>query len=119
MVVTRKKDRLICGYIRKDSELKMQGCSDSNRVKVGMIFLYNYSKCMYCGSIVSSGQKKYLIYDQATYVANGYSVEAVEKDWFRDNIKNIEIIPITKEQLTANKKYAKTLRRMKIDSNRN
>lgn len=97
----------ICGWIRKDSELKTQGCSDSNKIRVGTEFLLNETHCLYCGKIRNKEQERYLIYNASTYVSNGYCVDSVEKDWFRKNLKKIQILKQTKEQFREVKKIAK------------
>ena len=105
----------ICGWIRKDSELKTQGCSYSNKIIVGTLFLFNGIQCLYCGSLGSGTGKRYLVYNASTYVSNGYCVDSVEKDWFRKNLREIQILKQTKEQFKRNKGRARFYKRKYIE----
>lgn len=109
------KDSYICGWIRKDSELKTMGCSDSNKIKVGTAFLLDGVQCLYCGSIGSGAGKRYLLYNASTYVYNGYCVDNVKEDWFQKNLKKIQILKQTEEQLNRNRKRAKLYKRRYIE----
>lgn len=112
----RLKDSYICGWIRKDNELKTMGCSDSNKIRVGTAFLLNGVQCLYCGSIGSSAGKRYLLYNASTYVSNGYCVDAVKEDWFKNNIKKIEIMEQTEEQNVSRKRQARFYKRRYIET---
>lgn len=103
----RIHDKFICGWIRRDNELKTMGCSDCNRIKVGTGFLLNGTNCFYCGSIQTKDGKKYLIYNASTYVQNGFYVDVVEQGWFSEHIKDIVIKCQTKEQIEALKQTAR------------
>lgn len=103
----RVYDKFICGWISKDSELKTIGCSDCNRIKVGTSFTLNKTKCFYCGSIQTKCGRRYLIYNAATYVQNGFYVDMVEQNWFSEHIKEIVIEYQTKEQIEAIKQTAR------------
>lgn len=111
----RLKDSYICGWIREDSELKTMGCSDSNKIKVGTAFLLDGVHCLYCGSIGSGAGKRYLLYNASTYVSNGYCVDNVKEDWFQKNLKKIQILKQTEEQLNRNRKCAKLYKRRYIE----
>lgn len=111
----RLKDSYICGWIRKDNELKTMGCSDSNKVKAGTAFLLDGVQCLYCGSVGSGAGKRYLLYNASTYVSNGYCVDNVKEDWFQKNIKKIQILKQTEEQLNRNRKRAKFYKRRYIE----
>lgn len=100
-------DKFICGWTRKDNELKTMGCSDYNKIKVGTSFTLNKTKCFYCGSIQTEEGRKYLIYNASTYVQNGFYVDVVEQNWFSDHIKDIVIEYQTKEQIEAIKQTAR------------
>ena len=107
----RLKDSYICGWIRKDNELKTMGCSNSNKIKVGTAFLLDGVQCIYCGSLGSGTRKRYLVYNASTYVQNGYCVDDVEEDWFQKNLKKIQILKQTEEQFSENRKRAKFYKR--------
>lgn len=107
----RVKDCFICGWIRKDNELKTMGCSNSNKVRVGTAFLLDGVQYLYCGSLRNGKTKKYLVYNASTYVNNGYCVDSVKQDWFSKNLKRIKILKQTEEQFIVNKKRAKFYKR--------
>lgn len=103
----RIRDKFICGWIRRDNELKTMGCSDCNRIKVGTSFLLNGTNCFYCGSVQTENGKRYLVYNASTYVQNGFYVDVVEQSWFSEHIKDIVIKCQTKEQIEALKQTAR------------
>lgn len=111
----RFSDGYVCGWIRKDNELKTQGCSESNKIKVGIEFLLNETHCIYCGKIRNKEQERYLIYNASTYVSNGYCVDGVEEEWFRKNRDKIQIIKQTEEQFKESKNIAKLYKRRYIE----
>lgn len=92
---------------QKTVNLKKMGCSDCNRIKVGTSFTFNKTKCFYCGSIQKKCGRRYLIYNAATYVQNGFYVDMVEQNWFSEHIKEIVIEYQTQEQIEAIKQTAR------------
>lgn len=109
----------ICGWIRKDNELKTMGCSDSNKIRVGTAFLLDGVHCLYCGSIGSGAGKRYLLYNASTYVSNGYCVDDVKEDWFERNLNKIRILKQTEEQFSENRKFARLYKRRYIEIEEN
>lgn len=104
----------IVGSIQKDSELKMMGCSDCNRIEVGTSFLLNGIQCFYCGSVQTENGRRYLVYNASTYVQNGFYVDVVEQNWFSKHIKDIVIERKTKEQIEALKQTARLYKKRVI-----
>lgn len=109
------KNCFICGWILKDNELKTMGCSRSNKIRVGTIFLLDGTNCLYCGSLNNGKTKRYLVYNASTYVSNGYCVDSVEQNWILKNLKKIKFLKQTEEQFNGNKKRAKFYKRRFIE----
>ena len=104
----------IVGSIKKDSELKTMGCSDCNRIEVGVSFLLDGIQCFYCGSVQTENGRRYLVYNASTYVQNGFYVDVVEQNWFSEHIKDIVIECQTKEQIEALKQTARRYKKRVI-----
>ena len=104
----------IVGSIQKDSELKIMGCSDCNRIEVGTSFLLNGIQCFYCGSVQIENGRRYLVYNASTYVENGFYVDAVEQNWFSKHIKDIVIERQTEKQIEALKQTARLYKKRVI-----
>lgn len=86
-----RKDAYICGWIRKDSELKTMGCSDwkSNwTLKFGDLFRFKNYIVLYLG--LYKGKRLLYNMDYKSY-------KLVDNDWFRNmwcknKIKSINIV---------------------------
>lgn len=121
---SRMKDRSICGWLvngRNDRELRTMGCSDRNKLKVGMKFniksRFDENKkesWLYCGKV----NGRYLIYRIDTKL---FAYQLVSKDFFRGQTGNIkstlEIIKQNETQFEASKRMAKKRRRKYIEKN--
>jgi hypothetical protein len=75
----------IVGSIQKDSELKIMGCSDCNRIEIGTLFKLksetNTYTILYCGKVGN----KYLLYNQ-----NLKTFRLVKSTWLSEHIKRIQ-----------------------------
>lgn len=79
------RDKFICGWIRRDNELKMMGCSCCNRVEIGTLFKLKSEEhvytILYCGKVNS----QYLLYNQ-----NLKTFKLVKRTWISEHIKRIQ-----------------------------
>lgn len=121
---SRMKDRFICGWLvngRNDRELRTMGCSDRNKLKVGMKFniksRFDENKkesWLYCGKV----NGRYLCYKVDT---NLYVYKLFDKGQFRGQtgklISTFEIIEQNETQFEASKRVAKKRRRKYIEKN--
>ena len=111
----------ICGWIRKDSELKTQGCSDSNKIRVGTILMCETEKdkskirrwktLLYCGKV----NGKVLL-----YCLEERKCRIVSSDCLiikNGKIKtNMSIIFQTEEQFKRNKERARFYKRKYMEN---
>ena len=79
----RLSDGFICGWIRKDNELKTQGCSDSNVLRFGTEFTVGVYQILYLGSY----NDKRILYNQ-----NTKKHKLVDNEWLKKQKGKIRII---------------------------
>ena len=111
----RRDGRRCVGWVRKDSELRTQGCSDCNTLKSGDVFiaetvLKTKVTMLYCGKITWNGADAYLCYVKHSTKSNPPVKERYRtygRFALRDLYRSIQFVPQNEAQHEASKRLAK------------
>lgn len=111
----RRVGRFCVGWVRKDSELRTQGCSDCNKLKPGDVFiaetvLKTKVTMLYCGKVTWNGADAYLCYVKHTTKSNPLTEERYRtygQFTLRDLYRSIQFVPQNEAQREASKRLAK------------
>lgn len=110
-----ERDGRCVGWVRKDSELRKQGCSDCNKLKPGDVFiaetvLKTKVTMLYCGKVTWNGAVAYLCYVKHTTKSNPLTEERYRtygQFTLRDLCRSIQFVPQNEAQREASKRLAK------------
>lgn len=112
----RFSDGYVCGWIRKDGELKTQGCSDCNKIRVGTKIKVKsrFADCektfLYCGKYIG----KPLLYCMEERKMRIQPFDCLRTQTGKLKT-NIEVIRQEKEEFEKSIKMAKMLKRRYIE----